>query len=82
MFQCSIVEMRQQEADLEVQMREQCDDYKELLNEKMARDMEIAAYRSDVTHRFLVLSIYHVSRNFSYTITRQNLLFLETRSKE
>uniref|UniRef100_A0A3P9LKG6 IF rod domain-containing protein n=1 Tax=Oryzias latipes TaxID=8090 RepID=A0A3P9LKG6_ORYLA len=45
-LECSIVEMRQQEADLEVQMREQCDDYKELLNEKMARDMEIAAYRS------------------------------------
>ncbi|RVE67471.1 hypothetical protein OJAV_G00103230 [Oryzias javanicus] len=45
-LESSIDEMRQQEADLEEQMREQCDDYKELLNEKMARDMEIAAYRS------------------------------------
>ncbi|XP_060934940.1 peripherin [Limanda limanda] len=39
-------EMRQQEADFQVQMKEQCEDYKELLSEKMARDMEIVAYRS------------------------------------
>lgn len=38
--------MRHQEADFEAQMKEQCDDYKELLSEKMARDMEITAYRS------------------------------------
>lgn len=62
-FQSSIDEMRQEEANLELQMREQCDDYKELLNQKMARDMEIAAYRSDVTLRFL--SVYHVFRDFS-----------------
>ncbi|XP_041845666.1 desmin [Melanotaenia boesemani] len=42
----TIDEMRQQEVDLKAQMKEQCDDNKELLNEKMARDMEIAAYRS------------------------------------
>ncbi|KAF3838630.1 hypothetical protein F7725_010398 [Dissostichus mawsoni] len=40
-------EMRQQEEDFHVQMKEQCEDYKELLSEKMARDMEITAYRSD-----------------------------------
>ncbi|XP_034454059.1 desmin [Hippoglossus hippoglossus] len=39
-------EMRQQETDFQVQMKEQCEDYKELLSEKMARDMEIVAYRS------------------------------------
>ncbi|CAB1456216.1 unnamed protein product [Pleuronectes platessa] len=39
-------EMRQQESDFQVQMKEQCEDYKELLSEKMARDMEIVAYRS------------------------------------
>lgn len=46
-MQCRIDEMRQQEADFKAQMKEQCEDYKELLGEKMARDMEIAAYRSD-----------------------------------
>lgn len=46
-FQCAIDEMRQQESDLQAQMKEQCEDYKELLSQKMARDMEIAAYRSD-----------------------------------
>lgn len=45
-FQCTIDDMKHQEADLQVQMKEQCEDYKELLSEKMARDMEIAAYRS------------------------------------
>ncbi|KAI4818949.1 hypothetical protein KUCAC02_004236 [Chaenocephalus aceratus] len=39
-------EMRQQEEDFQVQMKEQCEDYKELLSEKMAREMEITAYRS------------------------------------
>ncbi len=39
--------MRHQEADFQVQMKEQCEDYKELLSEKMTRDMEISAYRSD-----------------------------------
>ncbi|GLD45911.1 peripherin-like protein, partial [Lates japonicus] len=45
-LECTIDEMRHQEADLQVQMKEQCEDYKELLSEKMARDMEIVAYRS------------------------------------
>ncbi|KAI3351598.1 hypothetical protein L3Q82_020436 [Scortum barcoo] len=44
-LECTIDEMRHQEADFQVQMKEQCEDYKELLSEKMARDMEIAAYR-------------------------------------
>lgn len=37
--------MKRQEVDLREQMSEQCDDHKRLLAEKMARDMEIAAYR-------------------------------------
>ncbi|KAM7000227.1 alpha-internexin [Tautogolabrus adspersus] len=45
-LECTIDEMQNQEADFQVQMREQCEDYKELLSEKMARDMEITAYRS------------------------------------
>uniref|UniRef100_UPI0037E82A53 alpha-internexin n=1 Tax=Semicossyphus pulcher TaxID=241346 RepID=UPI0037E82A53 len=45
-LQCTIDEMRHQEADFEAQMKEQCEDYKVLLSEKMARDMEITAYRS------------------------------------
>ncbi|XP_070769944.1 alpha-internexin [Enoplosus armatus] len=45
-LECTIDEMRHQEADFQVQMKEQCEDYKELLSEKMARDMEITAYRS------------------------------------
>ncbi|XP_019133928.1 peripherin [Larimichthys crocea] len=45
-LECTIDEMRHQEADFQVQMKEQYEDYKELLSEKMARDMEIAAYRS------------------------------------
>lgn len=43
--QCRIEEMREQQYDLQVQMREQCDDYEELLGQKMARDIEIVAYR-------------------------------------
>jgi len=45
-LECTIEEMRHQEADFEAQMKEQCEAYKELLSEKMARDMEITAYRS------------------------------------
>ncbi|XP_060904449.1 desmin [Labrus mixtus] len=45
-LESTIDEMQNQEADFQVQMREQCEDYKELLCEKMARDMEITAYRS------------------------------------
>ncbi|XP_042348733.1 neurofilament medium polypeptide [Plectropomus leopardus] len=45
-LECTIDEMRHQEADFQLQMKEQCEDYKELLNENMARDMEITAYRS------------------------------------
>ncbi|XP_054453525.1 desmin [Anoplopoma fimbria] len=45
-LECTIDEMRHQEADFQEQMKEQCEDYKELLSEKMARDMEITAYRS------------------------------------
>ncbi|KAF7228392.1 vimentin [Nothobranchius furzeri] len=45
-LECSMEELRQQEADLKSQMKEQCEEYKELLKEKMARHMEIAAYRS------------------------------------
>ncbi|XP_034545673.1 plasticin [Notolabrus celidotus] len=45
-LECTIDEMRDQEADFEEQMNEQCEDYKVLLSEKMARDMEITAYRS------------------------------------
>lgn len=44
-FQETVDEMKRQEVDLREQMREQCDDYRKLLAEKMARDMEIAAYR-------------------------------------
>lgn len=44
-FQGTIDEMKRQEVNLREQMREQCDDYKRLLAEKMGRDMEIAAYR-------------------------------------
>ncbi|XP_020779229.2 peripherin [Boleophthalmus pectinirostris] len=45
-LECTIDEMKHQEADLQFQMKEQCEDYRELLREKMARDMEICAYRS------------------------------------
>ncbi|XP_059202588.1 neurofilament medium polypeptide [Centropristis striata] len=45
-LKCTIEEMQQQEADFHVQMKEQCEDYRVLLSEKMARDMEITAYRS------------------------------------
>ncbi|XP_036932690.1 peripherin isoform X2 [Acanthopagrus latus] len=45
-LECTIDEMRHQDADFQVQMQEQVEDYKQLLSEKMARDMEITAYRS------------------------------------
>eukprot|EP00064_Thunnus_orientalis_P013251 superscaffoldBa00002130_g13288 len=45
-LECTIEDMRHQEDDLDAQMKEQCEAYKELLREKMARDMEITAYRS------------------------------------
>ncbi|XP_017263818.1 peripherin [Kryptolebias marmoratus] len=45
-LECTIDEIKQQEVDLEAQMEEQCEENKKLLNQKMARDMEIAAYRS------------------------------------
>nr|XP_040029428.1 desmin [Gasterosteus aculeatus aculeatus] len=42
----TVDEVQRQEADFQVQMKQQCEDYKELFSEKMARDMEITAYRS------------------------------------
>ncbi|XP_033830137.1 desmin [Periophthalmus magnuspinnatus] len=45
-LECTIDEMKHQEADLQFQMKEQCEDYRELLGQKMAREMEICAYRS------------------------------------
>ncbi|XP_053734985.1 peripherin isoform X1 [Synchiropus splendidus] len=45
-LECRVAEMKRQETELDVQMKEQCEDYDELMMEKMARDMEIAAYRS------------------------------------
>ncbi|XP_043983810.1 low molecular weight neuronal intermediate filament isoform X3 [Gambusia affinis] len=42
----TITEMKQQEVDFKSQMKEQCEEYRELLGQKMARDMEIAAYRT------------------------------------
>ncbi|CAL1613780.1 unnamed protein product [Knipowitschia caucasica] len=41
----TVDEMKHQESELQLEMKEQCEDYKELLQEKMARDMEITAYR-------------------------------------
>lgn len=48
-LECTVDEMRHQEAEFRFQMKEQCEDYKELVREKMARDMEICAYRSLVS---------------------------------
>ncbi|XP_074530672.1 vimentin [Halichoeres trimaculatus] len=45
-LECTIDEMRHQEADFHEQMSEQCEEYEVLLSEKMAREMEITAYRS------------------------------------
>lgn len=45
--QWTVDEVQRQEADFQVQMKQQCEDYKELFSEKMARDMEITAYRSE-----------------------------------
>eukprot|EP00063_Salmo_salar_P079666 XP_014054501.1 PREDICTED: neurofilament light polypeptide-like [Salmo salar] len=44
-LECRIEERQEQQHDLQVQMREQCGDYEELLGQKMARDIEIVAYR-------------------------------------
>ncbi|XP_037531439.1 vimentin [Nematolebias whitei] len=44
-LECAVDEIKQQEADLKAQMKEQCEANKTLLSERMARDMEIAAYR-------------------------------------
>ena len=38
--------MKDQQLDFEDQIRDQCEDYQELLCEKRTRDLEIAAYRS------------------------------------
>lgn len=54
-MECTVEEMRHQEAELQFQMKEQCEDYQELLREKMARDMEICAYRSLVEEEELRL---------------------------
>ncbi|XP_039872460.1 peripherin [Simochromis diagramma] len=45
-LEATIDEMKCQKANFQEQMKEQCEDYKFLLTQKMARDMEIAAYRS------------------------------------
>ncbi|XP_055368395.1 neurofilament light polypeptide isoform X2 [Betta splendens] len=42
----TINELQHRDSSFRTQMKEQCDDYRVLLSEKMARDMEIAAYRS------------------------------------
>lgn len=50
-YQCSlsvqnyIYQLEEEEADLNLQMKEQSEDNEELLNQKMALDIEIAAYR-------------------------------------
>ncbi|XP_026991098.1 type III intermediate filament [Tachysurus fulvidraco] len=41
-----ICQLEKEEADLQAQMKEQMGDYEELLNEKMALDIEIEAYRA------------------------------------
>ncbi|XP_047013065.1 type III intermediate filament [Ictalurus punctatus] len=41
-----ICRLEKEEADLQAQMKEQMGDYEELLNEKMALDIEIEAYRA------------------------------------
>ncbi|XP_008418867.2 peripherin [Poecilia reticulata] len=53
----TIAEMKQQEVDFKSQMKEQCEEYRELLSQKMARDMEIAAYRSLVEEEEVRLCI-------------------------
>ncbi|XP_053361544.1 type III intermediate filament [Clarias gariepinus] len=45
-LEACICQLEKEEADLQAQMNEQMEDYKELLSEKMALDIEIEAYRS------------------------------------
>lgn len=40
-----MADLKDSQADLEAQMKEHCSDYEELLSQKMALEIEIAAYR-------------------------------------
>lgn len=57
--QMTLSEMQQKEVDLQAQIKEQCEDYQQLLSEKMARDLEILAYRS-LGFVFLFFVFYHL----------------------